>query len=324
MTDILLLIAGLGLILAGANYLVEGAGHIARRSGISDFIIGMTVVGIGTSTPEMVVSFISSAKGNADIAVGNVIGSNIFNSLVILGLTALLHPIKLTSNNIRKDIPFGLLASFILCVMGAGKWLNGAAESMIPRTDGILLLCFFAVFMAYTLFSSRQMPEAHAAEEGGGTTKRTSGKLWLNLLMVGGGLAGLIFGGDLFVDAAASLAKKMGVSDTVIALTIMSGGTSLPELASCLVAAYRKRTGLALGNVIGSNVANIFLILGGSAVIHPLSMANIGIPDLVTLLLSSLLMFIAAFTFRKRKLDRPEGMIFVLIYIIFIVILLYK
>ncbi len=323
MLDILLLITGLLLILAGANYLVEGSGNIARKSGIPDFIIGMTIVGIGTSSPEMVVSFISAFKGNADIAVGNIIGSNIFNILVILGMTALFYPINLTSDNIKKDIPFGLLAAFVLCIMGAGAWLNGTPTSIISRTDGIMLLSFFGVFMAYTVFSAQKNPGTLKEENSVKDDKDIKPvKLWLSLIMVAGGLAGLISGGNLFINSAVALAGKMGIPDTVIAVTLMSGGTSLPELASCLVAAYKKNTALALGNVIGSNVSNIFLVLGGSAVIHPLSMGNIGNINLITLLISSLLIFIAAFTFKKKQIDRVEGGLFLILYIVFIVLLI--
>lgn len=341
MIDVLILIAGLALILLGANYLVDGASAIAKRWGISEFIIGMTIVGIGTSTPEMVVSFLSAAQGNADIAVGNVIGSNIFNILMILGITALIAPLALTSNNIKKDIPFSLLASAALIFVGSDIMLDGAPANIISRTDGLMLLSLFGVFMAYTIYSSQtstgmsQQSPAGISQNNASSTLPDSTSLpdssegeikqrpiWLALIMVVGGLAGLIYGGDLFVASATALAKMLGVSDAVIAVTIMAGGTSLPELASCVVAAMKKNADLALGNVIGSNVSNVFLILGGSAVIHPLGMANIGNLDLGMLLLSSILLFIAAFTFKKRSLDRVEGAIFVLLYIGFIVMTL--
>lgn len=322
MIDILLLIAGLVLILVGANYLVDGASRIAKRFGISDLIIGMTIVGIGTSTPEMVVSFISAIKGNASIAVGNVMGSNIFNALMILGITALFYPVNLTSNNVKKDIPFALLAAFTLCIIWSGMWLDGTPQRMISRVDGLLLLCFFGVFMAYTVFSSKQNPDIIPSVPVSSKQTNKPVQIWLCIVMVLGGLGGLIYGGDLFVEAASSIAKKLGISDTVIALTIMAGGTSLPELASCLVAAYKKKTDLALGNVIGSNVANIFLILGGSAVINPLNMGNIQALDIGVLLLSSLLIFMASFTFRKRQIDRAEGAIFILLYVGYIWMLL--
>lgn len=334
MIDILLLIAGLALILLGANFLVDGSSAIAKRFGISDFIIGMTIVGIGTSTPEMVVSFLSSAQGNADIAVGNVMGSNIFNILMILGITALISPLALTSNNIKKDIPFALLAAFTLLFAGSDMLLDGASANIISRTDGLMLLALFGVFMAYTIYSSQSAnvtavsaanPTAVSAASSIADAQPVKQKpIWLSAVMVIGGLGGLVYGGDLFVAAASSLAKMLGVSDAVIAVTIMAGGTSLPELASCAVAAMKKNTDLALGNVIGSNVSNIFLILGGSAVIHPLGMANIGSFDLGTLLLASILLFITAFTFKKRSLDRIEGALFILIYIGYVVLTITK
>ena len=323
MIDILILIAGLILILLGANYLVDGASAIAKRFGISDFIIGMTIVGIGTSTPEMVVSFLSAAQGNADIAVGNVVGSNLFNTLMILGVTALILPLPLTSNNIKKDIPFALLAALTLAFAGSDILFDGAASNIVSRTDGLMLLSLFAVFMAYTIYSSQsagaELPQAETTSQNGAAETQAK-PIWLSLIMVVGGLAGLVYGGDLFVASASSLAKMLGVSDAVIAVTIMAGGTSLPELASCVVAALKKNTDLALGNVIGSNVSNIFLILGGSAIIHPLGMNNIGQMDLGFLILSSILLFITAFTFKKRSLDRVEGLLFILIYIGYVIL----
>lgn len=320
MIDILLLVLGLVLILTGANYLVDGASAIAKRAGLSDFIIGMTIVGIGTSTPEMVVSFASAIKGNADIAVGNVLGSNIFNTLMILGATALFSPIRLTSNNVKKDIPFALLAAFVLCTMGCSTWLDGTAVNTITRVSGIMLLSLFGVFMAYTIYSSGSQATSNTPDELSGSKK--TAPIWLASLMILGGLCGLVFGGDMFVNAASAIAKSLGVSDAVIAVTIVAGGTSLPELASCLVAAYKKNTDQALGNVIGSNVSNIFLILGGTATIHPLVMAGTKPLDLITLMVSSLLIFLFAFTFKKKQIDRIEGALLVCLYIAFVVLTL--
>lgn len=321
MIDILLLIVGLALILTGANYLVDGASAIAKRAGLSDFIIGMTIVGIGTSTPEMVVSFASAIKGNADIAVGNVIGSNIFNTLMILGATALFSPIRLTSNNVKKDIPFALLAAFVLCTFGCSTWLDGTAVNTISRVSGIMLLSLFGVFMAYTIYSSSSQGATTDNPDNPSGSKKTA-PIWLASLMILGGLCGLVFGGDMFVNAASAIAKSLGVSDAVIAVTIVAGGTSMPELASCLVAAYKKNTDQALGNVIGSNVSNIFLILGGSATIHPLVMAGTKPLDLITLMVSSILIFLFAFTFKKKQIDRIEGALLVCLYIAFVVLTL--
>ncbi len=318
MIDVLLLVAGLALILFGANFLVDGASAIAKKFGISEFIIGMTIVGIGTSTPEMVVSFLSAAQGNADIAVGNIIGSNIFNILMILGITALISPVPLTSNNIKKDIPFALLASFVLVAAGSDILLDGALENIISRTEGIMLLALFGVFIAYTIYSSESTDNTQTEETP--TIKRKP--MWLSIIMVIGGLAGLVIGGEFFVRSASAIAKMLGVSDAVIAITIMAGGTSLPELASCVVAAAKKNTDLALGNVVGSNIANIFLILGGSALIHPLGMSNIGQIDMGMLMISAILLFVTAFSFKRKTIDRIEGVLFILLYIASIVFII--
>ena len=324
MIDILLLVAGLALILVGANYLVDGASHVAKKLGMSDFIIGMTIVGIGTSTPEMVVSFASAIKGNADMAVGNVLGSNLFNTLMILGITALFSPIALTSNNIKKDIPFSLLAAFVLCILGCATWLDGAAVNAITRVNGLMLLSLFGVFMAYTIYSGSS--QAAMADGSAEQMELSGGKklpaTWISVLMILGGLCGLVFGGDMFVNAASAIARSLGVSDAVIAVTIVAGGTSLPELASCVVAALKKNTDQALGNVIGSNVSNIFLILGGSATIHPLVMNGVRPLELITLMVSSVLVFLFAFTFKRKSIDRIEGAMLVCMYIAFIVLTL--
>ena len=327
--DILLLIIGLALILIGANYLVDGASSIAKRAGLSDFIIGMTVVGVGTSTPEMVVSFAAAIKGNADIAVGNVLGSNIFNTLMILGFTALFSPIPLTSNNVKKDIPFSLLAAFTLCTLGCATWLDGTAVNTISRVNGIMLLSLFGVFMAYTIYSSAPSAPVGAnhipdnSQAAGSMDTNLSGSkketpIWLAIVMLLGGLCGLVFGGEIFVNSASAIARSLGVSDAVIALTIVAFGTSLPEFASCLVAAYKKNIDQALGNVIGSNVCNIFLILGGSATISPLVMNGIKPLELITLMVSAVLVFLFAFTFKKKQIDRIEGAILICIYIAFV------
>lgn len=320
MIDFIILIAGLALVLAGANFLVDGASAIAKRFGMSDFIIGMTIVGIGTSSPEMVVSFLSAIEGNADIAVGNVVGSNLFNTLVIMGITAIITPVALTSNNIKKDIPFSLLAAFIVFTLGLGTVIDGAVENIITRVHGVMLLAMFGIFMAYTIYSSSS--SSGKEEQTQQQTSKAPKNIWISILMVVGGLAGLIWGGDLFVSSACAIAKSLGVSDTVIALTILATGTSLPELASSSVAAFKKNTDLALGNVLGSNISNIFLILGGSSLIHPLSMKNITMLDTSMLVISSLLLFICAFTFKKKQLDRIEGVILTVLYISFVTYLI--
>lgn len=321
--DYFLLLISLVLVLLGANYLVDGASNIAKRLGLSEFLIGLTIVAIGTSAPEMVVSCISAFKGNSEMAVGNVLGSNIFNTLMIIGIVALVTPIPLTSNNIKKDIPFGFLAAFILCVLGAGAYLNNSEQAIVNRTDGLILLAFYGVFLAYTIYSSTRdnsAPMEDIKEINAPKTKK--GRILLDIIMIIGGLTALIYGGDLFVEKASIIARSFGVSEAVIAVTIMAVGTSLPELASSLMAAIKKNTDMALGNVIGSNITNIFLVLGLSATINPLPIVGIKSINFIALFISALLMFISAFTFKKKEVDRTEGIIFIILYIAFVIVLL--
>ena len=310
--DILLLIAGLGLILAGANFLTDGSAALAQRFRMPEFIIGLTIIAVGTSTPELVVSVLSAAAGNSDVALGNIVGSNIFNVFLILGVCALIRPLALTSGNIRRDIPFGLAASLVLLLVTSDTLLRPEAADRIGRADGVLMLALYIVLMAYTIRRT-PCPEVRPEEA---AAPRTA--LWLSVAMIAGGLAGLIFGGELFLDKATALARRMGVSESVIAITLVAGGTSLPELASSVVSLLKGKADMALGNVIGSNIANILLILGLSATIHPLTMGGITRTDILVVVLSSVLLFVTAFTFRRRTIDRWEGAIFLAIYALYI------
>lgn len=299
-----ILVAGLVLIVLGANYLVEGSSSIARKFGLSEFIIGLTIVGIGTSTPEMVVSFMSAFKGNADMAIGNVVGSNIFNSLIILGITALISPMLITKSNLKRDIPMNIIVTALLIVLGLNATIFGKGEDVLSRLDGLILLAIFAWYM-YGSFKNDQAEESNEEE----VKQRSIG---ISLLMIAGGLAGLVFGGNLFVDSATALAKLFGVSDKFIAITILAGGTSMPELATCAVAAYKGKGQLALGNILGSNIGNILLILGGASLITPLSMASMTFIDLGLVFVSTLFIMATAYMFEKRTLDRFEGAILLL------------
>ena len=305
--QIFLFLFGLLLVVWGADALVDGASSIARKFGISEFVIGLTIVGMGTSAPEMVVSFIGAIGGNADIAVGNVIGSNIFNTLLILGLTAMILPMNITYLNLKKDIPINIVITVLLLVLGMNFSIFGCGANRLSRVDGLVLLALFCLYM----YMSFRFDTPNNNKEEPGETKKTG---WAILLIVLG-LNGLVVGGKLFVDSAVSIAKMLNVSDKFIAVTILAGGTSMPELATCLVAAVKKKGQLALGNIIGSNVFNILLILGGSALIHPLSLEQIGFVDLGILLLSSLVILTSAFIGKKNKIDRIDGIFFVLLEI---------
>ena len=320
--DILLLLTGLALILAGANFLTDGSAALAQRFRVPEFIIGLTIVAVGTSTPELVVSLLSALAGKSDVAIGNVVGSNIFNVFLILGICALIRPLPLTAGNIRRDIPFGAAASLLLLLLATDSWFCTGAPDRIGRLDGIVMLALYILLMIYNIRSAgRTAPEPAGASGTGGESAGAPRKPmagWLMAVMIVGGLAGLIFGGELFLDNATALARRMGISESVIAITLVAGGTSLPELASSLVSLLKGKSDMALGNVIGSNIANILLILGMSATIHPLTMGGITAVDLLVVLLSSVLLFLTAFTFRRRAVDRWEGVLFLAIYAAYI------
>ena len=304
--QIFILIAGLLLILLGANYLVDGASSIAKRFGLSEFIIGVTIVGIGTSAPEMVVSFMSAFQGKADMAIGNIVGSNIFNTAMILGVTALISPLVITKSNMNKDIPLNIMVTVLLIVLGMNFTLTGLGKDQLSRIDGLVLIGIFAWY----LWSSFRSDSVSDEEE---PIKQHS--IAVSTLMIAGGLGGLIFGGRLFVNSATEIARLFGVSDKFIAITVMAAGTSMPELATCVVAALKGRGQLALGNILGSNISNILLILGGSAIIAPLSFTGMTLVDLGTVLAASLFILLSAWCFKKNRLDRIEGAILLMIEI---------
>lgn len=306
LVQIILFLVGLALVVFGADYLVEGASAVARKAGLSEFIIGLTIVGMGTSAPEMVVSFIGAAQGNADIAIGNVVGSNIFNTLLILGVTALILPMTITPENRKRDIPMNIFTVVVLVLLGLEHTIFGIGTDGLSRIDGGILLALFIAYMWYSFTSSK--PESDSAQD----AKKTA--IWLAVLYIVGGLAALVFGGRLFVNSAVNIAHSFGVSDKFIAITILAGGTSMPELATCLAAAVKKKGQLALGNIIGSNIFNVLLILGGSAIISPLSFADISYVDLGILMASALVLLTSCFVGKKNSLDRLDGVLFLILW----------
>ena len=310
--NIFLLLVGLASILVGANFLTDGAAALAQRFRVPEFIVGLTVVAIGTSTPELVVSVLSAIGGQSDMAVGNVVGSNLFNVFVILGVCALIRPLALSQGNIRRDIPVGLGASLLLFVFASDKLLHLGAVDRIGRVEGIVMLLLYAAFLWYSVRAAGCEGAPKSADA------RPPKPLWLTLGLIVVGLAALVGGGELFLHHATVIARKLGVSESVIAITLVAGGTSLPELASSVVSLAKGKAGLALGNVLGSNVANIFLILGVSATIRPLTTGGITTLDLAMAVLSSALLFATAFTFRRRSVDRWEGACFLAIYVAYI------
>ena len=304
---IILLLVGLGLIVLGADWLVDGASAIARRLGVSEFVIGLTIVGFGTSCPELVVSLTGAIQGNADISIGNVIGSNIFNALFILGVTAVILPVSMTDSNRKRDIPVTLATSVILVLFGMSKTLLGIGDrDALSRVEGIAFLLLFCVYL-YSCFKFDSKELADMPEH-------KQRKLPLAICAVATGLAGLIFGGELFVDSATDIARRLGVSDKFIAITILAGGTSFPELATCIVAAAKHKDQLALGNILGSNVFNILLILGCSSVITPLSFEGMSLVDVGILIASCVLLLLWAYSGRKCRIDRWEGAVMLLVF----------
>lgn len=316
--DILLLIGGLLLILIGANGLTDGAASVAKRFRIPSIVIGLTIVAFGTSAPELTVSVSSALKGSADIAIGNVVGSNIFNTLMIVGCTALFAPIVITQNTLKKEIPLCILSSIVLLICANDILLDHAAQNVLSITDGLLLLCFFAIFLGYTFAIA-----SNGKSEGANEEIRQL-PMWRSVFYIIGGLAGLIFGGQWFVEGAGNIARSLGVSESVIGLTLVAGGTSLPELATSVVAALKKNPEIAIGNAIGSNLFNIFFVLGCSASITPLNLSGITNFDLLVLVGSGVLLWLFGLFFAKRTITRIEGSILILCYIAYTTILIYN
>ena len=316
MLDTLFLVGGLALILLGANGLTDGAAAVAKRFNISDLVIGLTIVAFGTSAPELVISTMAALGGSAEMAIGNVVGSNIFNVLMIIGVTAMVMPIQVGQGTLSKEIPLVVLASFALAFMANDIWLDGGVSNIISRIDGLILLAFFLIFLRYTFAI------AHSGGDEGEGEKIKEMPIWKSALFILGGLAGLIYGGQLFVDGASGIASSLGVSESIIGLTIVAGGTSLPELATSVTAALKKNSGIAIGNVIGSNLFNIFFVLGCSASISPLPMGGITNFDMAVLIGSAILFWIVGWFFKKRTITRVEGALLVACYIAYTVYLI--
>ena len=309
MLDTLFLIGGLALILVGANALTDGAAAVAKRFNISDLVIGLTIVAFGTSAPELVISSMAAMGGSTEMAIGNVVGSNIFNVLMIIGVTACVMPIKVGKGIMSKEIPLVILSSLVLAALANDIWLDGGISNIISRIDGLVLLGFFLIFLRYTFAIARNGGD----EEEGEKIKEMP--IWKSVLFIAGGLAGLIYGGQLFVDGASGIASALGVSESIIGLTIVAGGTSLPELATSVTAALKKNSGIAIGNVIGSNLFNVFFVLGCSATISPLPMGGINNVDMLVLIGSAILFWLVGWFFKKRTITRVEGALLVVCYI---------
>ena len=299
--DIILIVVGVTLVLTGADRLTEGASALARRMSVPEIIIGLTIVAAGTSAPELFVSLVSALKGTPDLAVGNVVGSNIMNAMLIVGCAAMVAPMTISRSTVKKDIPFSVGASVLLMLL--------ALNSFLGRLDGIILLAGFAIFMAYTLMQAKKGQAESVVE-----VKQQNP--WLSVLWVLAGLVMLVVGSNLFVDSASSVALSLGISEGVVGLTVVAGGTSLPELATSVVAARKGQSAIAIGNVIGSNVFNILLILGLTATISPLAIEGITTVDMAVMLISVSLVWL--FSFTKFTVERWEGAMLVGGYLVYL------
>jgi len=306
--DYLLFAAGFVLLIKGADLLVDGASSIARRLKISDLVIGLTVVAFGTSCPELFVNLASSFTGSSDLAFGNILGSNIANILLILGVASVIRPLDVTGGTVWKEIPFGTAGVLLLGLLANDILFRAGGRTSLSRLDGLVLLAGFAAFLAYS-FRIAARPEGlddHAAVKARGTGR--------SLLMVLLGLAGLTLGGKWIVDGATGMALQFGLSESLVGLTVVAVGTSLPELATSAVAARKGNVEIAVGNVVGSNIFNVYFVLGTSAAIRPLPFDASANADLLMAFVASLLLFLTMFTGRRRSLDRWEGLVLLVIY----------
>lgn len=311
--SIVYFVVGIVLVILGADWLTKGASDLARRLKMSELMIGLTIVAVGTSLPELVISVSSALSGNSGISLGNVLGSNIFNGMLILGVTAMITPIAFSGKMLSREIPFNLLASIVILLVSGSMLVGGAPGEYITRYGGMLLLCFCAVFVRYT-FSLKSGDEEETAQQ-----PISVGKI---LLFIAGGLAALIFGGKMFVSGASDIARGFGLSEALIGITIVSVGSSLPELAVSVSAARKGNVGIALGNVLGSNILNVFFILGCSATISPISLEGFSPVDYYVLLASSLFIYLFCAFFGKNKITRIEGSLLVAGYVAYIVYLI--
>jgi len=314
MLNLLMIAGGLLLLVYGANRLVDGASSLARNFRVSDMVIGLTIVALGTSTPELFVNLMAAVGQNTQIVLGNVLGSNISNIFLILGISALIYPLSVRSNTTWVEIPLCFLASLVILAMGSDVWLDHTSRSIITRSEGIVLLAFFAIFIGYSLHLLR----TEALPEGTITRKLSPGRSVLFIVL---GLALLIAGGRFIVNGAVDLAESLGMPERIIALTIVSLGTSLPELATSVVAVRKKNVDMAIGNVVGSNIFNIFFVLGISSLIYPVEIPEGGMLDFATNILAGLLLFVFIFVGKGRKLVGWEGMLFILVYALYMVLL---
>lgn len=319
LVTILLIVLGLAILIGGADFLVKGASSISKKYGVAPIVIGLTIVSFGTSAPELVINILSATKGAADIAIGNILGSNISNILLILGISALFVELKVQKSTTWKEIPFAALSVIILGIMANDVWLDKTATNILTRTDGLVMIGFFVIFMYYIfeLFKNSKNEES----EGNEIKEYSTGK---SIFLTIAGLAGLVIGGQILVSQAVNLATIAGMSEMLIGLTIVAIGTSLPELATSIVAARKGQSDIAIGNVVGSNIFNVFWILGLTSIITPLSISEAARQDILINLVVTMALFAFLFIGKKFKIQKWQGLVFILAYVIYTVFVIVR
>lgn len=315
MLTYILFVIGFYILIKGANLLVDGSSSIAKKLNVSNIVIGLTIVAFGTSAPEFIVNIFASAKGNTEIAIGNVLGSNIANILLILGVASIIYPISAKKNTVLKEIPFSLLAALIIAIIANDELIDGTSNSAITRIDGLVFIGFFIVFLYYTFSITKS--DADINESPVKELSYTKATIYILL-----GLTGLVLGGKWIVEGAVRIAESYNVSQSLIGLTIVALGTSLPELATSAVASYKKQSDIAIGNVVGSNIFNVFWILGASAIIRPLPFNTESNTYVLVNILASVILFFSMYIGKKHVLERWQGIILVLFYIGYLLFLI--
>lgn len=319
--DILFLCLGLAMVLGGANYLTDGATAVAHRFKMSDLLIGMTIVAFGSCTPDLVVSLTSTLQDKGAMAIGNIVGANIFDILLVVGLCALIHPVVIGRATLQKEFPIVALSSIVLGLMACDILIDRLPSNFIDRSDGMILLCFFAIY-CYVTYQLAKSPDTSDTSAGNNKVSDKPIKMWLAIVMIAGGLAGLVIGGNWFVKSASGLAEKCGMSQSLVALTIVAIGSSLPDLTTSVVAALKGHSGIAIGNIVGSCVINVFFIVGLCATIKPLELGTVNAIDFGVLVLGSLLIMLFGWCWGKRTINRWEGAVLFLGYFGYILYLI--
>ena len=315
MLNFIFLVVGFFVLIYGANLLVDSASSLAKKLNVPNIVIGLTIVAFGTSSPELVVNIFAAIEHNSSIALGNVVGSNIFNILAILGISSLIYPLTVKTKTTWIEIPLSLLSAIILIVLANDILIDKSSISVLSRIDGIIFIAFFLIFIVYNI---QLIKTGNFDEEF--TTKNYSIKKSVLFILIG--FTSLVVGGKLIVSSSINIARIIGISERIISLTIISIGTSLPELATSVIAARKKNVDIAIGNIVGSNIFNVFFILGTSAIIYPVSVSMSSQYDLLVNIIVSLLLFIFIFTGKGRKIERWEGIIFLVLYFLYIISLI--